>query len=122
VDIAILFWNGLNPDIRQQGEVAEYYPTSRPQRHVETNQQADTRLRAVKDAAVRFEKQLDNVKTQVNRVRGMFQPKGQTNTFVAIPNQDIYDPPHHTPPFPHTDYAFTDEVWAPPCRHTNRRS
>jgi hypothetical protein len=37
VDIAMLFWNGLNPDIRQQGEAAEYCPTSRPQGHVEAN-------------------------------------------------------------------------------------
>jgi hypothetical protein len=85
VDIAMLFWNGLNHDIRQQGEAAEYYPTSRPQGQVETNQQADTRLRAVKDAAVRFEKQLDNVKTQVHRARGMLQPRGPANTFLTIP-------------------------------------
>jgi hypothetical protein len=114
VDIAMLFWNGLNQDIRQQGEAAEYYPTSRPQGQVETNQQADTRLRAVKDAAVRFEKQLDNVKTQVHRARGMYQPRGPANTFLTIPHQDMYNPSNNATPFPTTDSALTDEIWAPP--------
>jgi hypothetical protein len=87
VDIAMLFWNGLTADIRQQGESVDppYTPPSRPQGQVESNQQADTRLRAVKDAAVRFEKQLDNVKTQVNRARGMWQGRSQPRAFVGMP-------------------------------------
>jgi hypothetical protein len=89
VDVAMLFWNGLNPDIRQQGEAADvpYTPPGRPQGQVETNQQADSRLRTVKDSAVRFEKQLDNVKLQVNRAsRGAYN-RSQANTFMtSIPN------------------------------------
>ena len=89
VDIAMLFWNGLSPDIRQQGESAEtpYTPPMRPHDgQVETNQQADARLRSVKDAAVRFERQLDNVKTQVGRAQGRYQSRGPANTFMATPN------------------------------------
>jgi hypothetical protein len=115
VDIAMLFWNGLSPDIRQQGEAVEYTPPSRPQGQVETNQQADTRLRTVKDAAVRFEKQLDTVKMQVNRVRGsMYQMKGQANTFVTLPHQTMHNPVPGYAPFPTDDYTPLDTTMFPP--------
>jgi hypothetical protein len=58
VDLAILFWNGLNNNIPQQGKAADtpYLPPSRPQGQIESNHQSDARIQYVKDAATQFEK------------------------------------------------------------------
>jgi hypothetical protein len=90
VDLAMLFWNGFNNDIQQQGEAADapYLPPSRPQGQIESKQQADSRLRSVKDAAAQFKKQLDKLKHRVTKHEALSitaqQPLCFPDTFTQI--------------------------------------
>jgi hypothetical protein len=86
VDLAMLFWNGLNNDIRQQGEAADtpYLPPSRPQGEVESNQQADSRLRSVKDAATRFENNLIMSKHKLTKLEVLSITGVQPTCFLHL--------------------------------------
>lgn len=88
VDLAQQFWVGLNRDVKDQAnaQAPPYTPPPRPVGIIEANDAADRCLRLVKDSAIQFERQVNTVKSQVQRsTRSTSRGTPGARTLMAVP-------------------------------------
>ena len=115
-DIAQVFWQGLNQDIRDKGRADKYSPPGMA--FNENKQGSEERLRSVKEKALTFESEIKAIKSVVNRYTRNNTFAGRAAFAPIYQPSEIYEEPDFE------DLTYPRLIWmtCKTCTQTTRYS